>query len=1799
MAEREMNLNINDMNLVTLLCERAEQQPEKRAYTYLADGESEEIHLTYGQLEQQARMIGALLQSEGATGERALLVYPPGQAYIAAFMGCLFAGVVAVPAYPPDPSRLNRTLPSLQAIVADSQARIVLTTSPILMMAEVLFGQAPDLKALRWLATDALHSELAEAWQMPQLSGETLAFLQYTSGSTAAPKGVMLTHANLYHNLGEIHRCFGHSPASVGVIWLPPYHDMGLIGGILQPLYGGFPVVLMSPLDFLKRPFRWLQAVSRYQATTSGGPNFAYDLCVRKITAEQRATLDLSHWAVAFNGAEPVRHETMQRFAKTFAACGFRHEAFYPCYGLAEATLIAAGGSKAAAPVLQMVDGKALEQHEVKSAIADDPHAQTFVSCGRALNEQRLVIVDPQTGHPCSSEKVGEIWLAGPSVTQGYWNQPETTANIYQAYLADGQGPFLRTGDLGFLRDGDLFVTGRIKDMIIVRGRNYYPQDIEHAATQSHPLLRPGCGAAFAVPIDGEDRVIYVHEIKGETDQVTTSHIVKAIRQAVTVEYQLQIYEVVLIRPSTIPKTSSGKIRRQATRTAFLAGELSVIVDDSLPAVEAAPVSVPSEASFIQKALAAMTDASTRRVLLEIYLQEQVAQALGVSPTQVDTRSPLNALGLDSLTAVSLEHEIETALAVVLPDIFLLQGTDITQLAERILAELSGTPTSVPLAQLTAASPSTHNYPLAHGQRSIWFLHQLAPESAAYNIACVANVLSPLDAAALRRALQNLVRRHPMLRTNFLALDGEPFQCINEEIEIPLHLEDASQWSEAFLHEHLTTIAHQPFDIKQAPLFRVHVFKQADQTHILLLVVHHLVADFWSLALFVKELSALYQAEYANETISLSPTLLQYTDYIRWQNDLLDSAEGAQLWAYWQQQLSGDLPVLNILGDRPRPAVQTYRGATKIIKLSVDLTQKLEALSRTYGATLYMTLLAVYQILLHRYTGQEDILVGSPVAGRSRAALSGLIGYFVNPVVLRANLTNNPPFEQLLEQVRQTVLDAVAHQAYPFGLLVERLHPDRDASRTPIFQTMFIFQKSPLPEISELTAFALNEAGVRLDVNGLILETAALENQSAQFDITLIAADLADGLRVACQYNCDLFTETYIDQFLHHYQQLLEQIIAQPTQTLLTLPLLASWERHQLLQEWNDTDMHHVGPECLHWVFVRQATQTPDAVAVVFADHYMTYGELNRRAQHLAIYLQKLGVGPETVVGICLDRSLEMFIGLLGVLMAGAAYLPLDPVYPQERLNFILEDANAPLLLTTQFLQTHFSAYKGQVICLDSAWADDLMQVDGKINQTVNADNLAYMIYTSGSTGKPKGVQVTHRALLNFMHAMQAQPGLTAQDIMLSVTTLSFDIAGLELFLPLLVGATTVLAQTMDTVDGVRLAAELRRCEATILQATPATWQLLLESEWAGDDRLTMLCGGEALSRQLANELAVRGSALWNMYGPTETTIWSAAYRVTEKEGPVFIGQPIANTQIYLLDKNLNPVPVGVPGELYIGGTGLARGYNGRPALTAEKFIPHPFSSVPGARLYRTGDVACYRTNARIEFLGRVDHQVKVRGFRIELAEIETALRRETAVQDVVVLARDDAMGNKRLVAYIIPADPHAKPTANDLRHALQAELPDYMIPSLFLTLESFPLTPNGKINRRALPTPTRSLFESETAFVKPETELEQKIAEIWQNVLQVDRVGAHDHFFELGGHSLLMVKIQNQLQIALSMSDLSIVELFQYPTVHSFAKYLSQKSTTPEFSSSSQQRIETRHDRQNLLQQQRQRRQQTRMTDQ
>jgi amino acid adenylation domain-containing protein len=1024
--------------------------------------------------------------------------------------------------------------------------------------------------------------------------------------------------------------------------------------------------------------------------------------------------------------------------------------------------------------------------------------------------------------------------------------------------------------------------------------------------------------------------------------------------------------------------------------------------------------------------------------------------------------------------------------------------------------------------------------PLSFAQERLWLLDRLEALGSTYNIAVAVRLQGRLDVAALERSFADLIRRHEVLRARFTAQDGGPVQVIEPAGPFGLEVEDLCNMARveraAASRRRVGEIAAAPFDLERGPLLRVHLLALSVEEHVAVVVLHHIVADGWSLGILIRELGALYAAFVAGKPSPLVELPVQYADYAIWQRQWISGEVLAAQAAYWKERLSGAPAAMALPIDHARPAVQSFKGAAYRFTLSREIAAALAQLARSEGATLFMVVLAAFQVLLSRWSGQQDVVVGTPIAGRTQRQCEGLIGCFVNTLALRTDLSGDPSFRELVRRVKETALGAYAHQDLPFEKLVEELQPVRDLSRQPIFQVLFALQ---------------NMSRERLQLPGLQLSRTDAEHVTAKFDLSLYLQEAEHGWGGIVEYATELFERSTIERFVGHFQTLLAGIAAEPDCPVSGLPLLGKAERHRLLVEWNDTAADYPSDKCVHELFAAQAARTPDAVAVLYEGQHLTYGELDQRSNQLAHHLRALGVGPEVVVGLCLERSLDMVVGLLGILKAGGAYLPLDPEYPQERLAYMLTDARAPVVVTQAPLTARLTAHPAPLVRLDTQWEDIARQPESMPASETCPNNLAYLIYTSGSTGKPKGVMIHHGAVVNFLRSMATTPGIDAIDVLAAVTPLSFDIAVLEIYLALIVGARIAVIPRDVALDGSRLRQRLETVGATIAQATPATWRMLCEAGWEGRT-LKVLCGGDALSLDLARMLTARSAATWNLYGPTEATIWSAAARV-DADRPLTIGGPIANTQIHILDARLELMPIGVPGELYLAGVGLARGYFGRPALTAERFLPSPFGN--GERLYRTGDLARWRSDGGLEFLGRIDHQVKLRGYRIEPGEIEAALRQHAGVKDAVVVAGEDSSGEKQLGAYVVVQD--AAPDPTELRSYLRKSLPDYMVPSTILPLDALPMTPNGKVDRKALPVPVPRAQSRE--YLAPRTPTEAALAEIWSDLLAVERVGADDNFFDLGGHSLLGMRAIERVRKAFAV-ELPLRALFEVPDLRGLA---------------------------------------------
>jgi len=1643
--------------------------------------------LTYDELNKKANQLARLLLSLGITkGEIVGILKERDINFLISILAIHKAGGAYVPIdsqYPQD---------RIKYMVSNSEARIVLTDSICLDTLISLKENCPKLKALICLDrlnnnkfSKAIDLDVYSQSDFHHLPPENLvknyagtdpAYMLYTSGSTGLPKGAIVRHDgainHIYAQFDELKLtedfCFLQSaPASTDVsVWQ-----------FLAPLLiGGQTVIVNTESGFVPdKLFKVIQqksitVVELVPAVFGGLIDYIFQL-----PPEQRALPNLRWMMVA---GEPVSVKRVNQWLN-----------LYPSISIANAY----GPTEAADDITQFIIDKPL------------PENQRTVPIGQPLTNLNLYILDREMqlvpiGFP------GEICVSGIGVGDGYWKNETKTKSSFvpnpfinpTKKLPEGNKDLIyKTGDLGrWLPDGNIEFLGRIDNQVKIRGFRVELAEIETLLYQ-HPEVRETVVVARE---NNRDRILVAYIVPQLDSQDAPDSLIAELRSFLKARLPLQMIPSAFVVLESLPLAPSGKVDRR-----------------SLP--------VPEFTQLQNETTLVAPTTPVQEILVGIW-----AEVLGLE--KIGIHNNFFELGGHSLLATRVISKVRQVFEVELPLRRLFEQPTVGGLATLIEQAIAvGIGLDSPPIERTSRDKQLV---LSFAQQRLWFLTQLQPDSPFNNLSAAFRLQGQLNYQALQESLNEIVRRHEVLRTNFKTIAGKPVQIVSSETKLLLPIVDLSELSadlQQIQSEQLAQIeAQQPFNLQTDLTIRAKLLKLGEQEHIVLLTLHHIASDGWSIGVFGRELSVLYQAYCERKPSPLPELPIQYADFAAWQRQWLVGTTLASQLAYWRKHLDGAPTLIELPTDYPRPAIQSFRGADYTFEISQEQSAALKTLSQQQGCTLFMTLLAAFKTLLYRYTGSEDIVVGSPIANRNRDQIEGLIGFFVNTLVLRTQFAGNLSFEELLNRVREVAIGAYSYQDLPFDVLVEELQPQRSLSYTPLFQVMFVLQNAPMSDI---------------ELSGLNLNLIESDSGTAKFDLTMFVEDTDAGLVATFEYNTDLFEAATIQRMAGHLQTLLSGIVADPQQQLWELPLLTEAEKAQLAK-WNDTQIEYP-PHCIHQLFEAQVERTPDAIAVVCADRQLTYKELNWRANQLAYYLQKLGVSTETIVGICVEPSLDAIVGLLGILKAGGAYLPLDPAYPVQRLAFMVSDARLSLVISQRSLANSFEQIP--VVCLDTDW--DRIAQQSQENPVCNTtpDNLAYVIYTSGSTGKPKGVLGLHRGAINRFQWMWQTYPFTGGEVCCQKTSLNFVDSVWETFGALLQGVKTVIVGDRIVKNPQQFIETLANHHVTRLVLVPSLLRVLLNSDLQAKlPKLKLwITSGEALSTDLLQHFRQKkmpDCILLNLYGSSEVSADVTCYRVSSQDETIAIGRPIANTQIHLLDRNLQPVPVGVTGELYISGKGLARGYLHQPELTAERFINN--------RLYKTGDLARYRVDGNLEFLGRSDRQVKLRGFRVELEEIAAVLRQHPNVKEAVVVAREE---QQQLIAYVVGEAPQSA-----LQQLLKEHLPEYMMPSAFVMLEALPLLPNGKVDYQALPVPEGVRPELEQGLQLPQTEFEQAIADIWQEVLRIDEVGIHDNFFELGGHSLLLIQVHSQLQQRFQR-DLSLVEMFQYPTISQLTKFFTQES--------------------------------------
>ena len=1590
----------------------------------------------------------------------------------------------------------------LAFMVKDAQVSVLLTEEKLLKCVEL--STAGSQVAFRLVFLDRDWEMICQESAENPVSGvhaDNLAYVIYTSGSTGKPKGVLIQHGGIVNHNLAVAKCFALSQQD-RVAQCSSFSFDVAVEELFPTWITGATVVLYPP--GLCSPgadfLRWIEQeqITVLDLATAFWHAWVYDL----VRSEKSLPASLRLVVV---GGEKACAEALTKW-QPIAGAKVR---WINAYGPTETTVGTIFYEPAPGKVIQ-------EDHRE-------------IPIGRPIANSQAYILD---GHlkPVPIGVPGEIYLGGVGLARGYLNRPELTAERFIAnpFSEEPDARLYRTGDLArYLPDGNIEFLGRVDNQVKIRGYRIELGEIEatlnqHPAVQESVVITPEDSAS-----DGLSKRLVAYMVPWQQPMPSVTELRSFLKE------KLPDYMVpsIFMELEDLPLTPNGKVDRR-----------------SLPVPE--PALAELENTFMAP-----------RTPIEELLAGIWAEVLRLA--KVGVYDNFFELGGHSLLATQVISRIRGTLKVELPLRAFFEAPTVAGLAEHIEAALRAGQhlQTSPIMPVSRDNP----LPLSFSQERLWFLDQWDPGTSVYNSSIAIRIQGKLDIAKLGRSLTEIVRRHEVLRTTFQIIDDQPVQVVvpTAIINLPvINLEKVTEVErEAEAQRLIAEEMRRPFDLTRSPLLRAALLQLCESEYMLLLTIHHIASDGWSFGIFFRELSVLYDTFCSEKSSSLPELAIQYSDFAAWQRQWLQGEVLDSQLGYWKRQLGGSLPVLELPTDHPRPAIQAYQGAMQPVVLSQPVTGALRDLSRREGVTLFMTLLAAFKVLLYRYTEQHDVIVGSPIANRNRTETEELIGCFFNTLVLRTDLSGNPSFRGLLGRVREVCLAGYAHQDLPVEKLIEELQPERDLSRSSLFQVMFILHNTP---------------AAKLELPGLVSKPMEVDGDRANFDLTLSLTEWEQGVGGSLWYSTELFDRTTIERMARQFKTVLDGILKDPDQPIATLPLLTDGDRHQLLVEWNDTQIDYPKDSCIHELFEAQVKRTPDATALVFNGYRLTYRELNRRANQLAHYLRGLGLGPNALVAISLDRSIEMVVAIYGVLKAGGAYVPLDPNYPMERLDYMLKSVNTPVLLTQDRFSPRWKESSAKVVCLDSGWMKIAQHSDQNPARLSGPGDLIYVIYTSGSTGRPKGAGVYHRGFMNLLHWFTTTFTINATDRVLLVSSLSFDLTQKNIYATLIRGGELHLLPSA-TYDPEQIAQIIEEQRITLVNCTPSAFYPLIEhgGETAYEKlrslRIVFL-GGEPISIPRLREWLesdVGHCEIANTYGPTECTDICAFYRLYRQNMETYpfvpTGRPVFNTQLLVLDKELGLCPSGVAGELCVAGEGVGAGYINDPELTAMKFVPNPFPEISSERIYKTNDLVRYLPDGNIEFLGRIDHQIKLRGFRIELGEIEAVLGKQPGIRDAAVIVREDAPGNKRLVAYIVPKQELIP--IKELRSYLMNELPDYMVPSAFVTLEALPLTPNGKIDRRALPVPEQSRPDLEEAFVAPRTPTEEALAKIWTRLLKLELVGIHDNFFDLGGHSLLAVRLIRQTEKAFG-KKLPLVALFQAPTIEQLAELISQSIVLPTWSS-------------------------------
>ncbi|MFT0802662.1 amino acid adenylation domain-containing protein [Bacillus swezeyi] len=1697
-----------------VLYKTAAELGETKGIIYLQP-DGTETHQSYGRLWNDAlRIVKGLRQSGLKAKDHVILQLGDNSQFIPAFWGCVSTGIVPAPlAVAPTYTESNSGTQKLK------DAWTLLDRPPVITNQDLLqemtdWAKEQELEGFRALAVEDLFCDETETdWH--RAHPEDLALLLLTSGSTGTPKAVMLNHQNILSMVQGIIQMQGFTREDITFNWMP-FDHVGGIGMLhLRDVYLGCQEINVASETILMEPLKWLDWIDHYRASVTWAPNFAFGLVTDFSDEMKNRNWDLSSMRYMLNGGEAMVAKVGRRMLELLEPHGLPADAIRPAWGMSETS-----------------SGVIFSREFTRAATSDD---DGFVEIGSPIPGFSMRIVDDHN-QLVEEGEIGRFQVSGLSVTSGYYRRPDLNESVF---TKDG---WFETGDLGFLRNGRLTITGRTKDAIIINGVNYYSHAIE-SVVEELAEIETSYTAACAVRVNNNTTdqlaIFFVTSTEMNDDEIVQLlrnvqyHVTQTI--GVTPEFLLPVHK------EEIPKTAIGKIQRAQLKTAFENGEFDHLLHK--------PNRLNGEKETQQA-----DDAKRIREDIQEYLLSCFTEELNVSRDWIEPNTSIQSFGIHSIKMMKLIRAVEKKYHIRLTTRALYKYSTIESLAdylaekENLRSSLSDERESIDTTQSDAEEKEAAFQSLSEVQKGLWTLQKMSPDKSDYHVPLCFRLTSALHLEPLKQAFHLVLNQHPILKHVIQEKDGVP--CLKNEpaLSLDIKTEDISGMKESDTTAYLRKKVKEPYVKENSPLMRVRVFSRSEEEHFLLVVIHHIIFDGISSVTFIRSLFDSYKLllEGREPKESVSPAV--YHEFAAWEQNMLAGEDGEKHRSYWRKQLSGTLPNLQLPTVSTSSSVSEFKEDTYARRLPGSLMNRVRSFAKEHSANVSTVLLSCYMMLLGRYCDQKELIVGMPAMVRPEERFDSSIGHFLNMLPIRSELKAAETFSEFVSRLQFTILDGLDHASYPFPKMVRDLNISRQQAGSPVFQTAFFYQNF-LQSGSYQSLLSGYKDSFSVDFVGGI-------HQEGEYELVFELWEEEEKMELNIKYNTGLFDTASISAMFDHFIYLTEQAVVNPSQPLKEYSLLSGEEEQMILGTWNATDKNYPNA-CFHELFEQQAKKTPNRAAVSYKGETLTYRELDEKSTQLAIYLQGHGAGPDRLTGIYVDRSLDMVVGLLAILKAGGAYVPLDPSYPAERLEYMLKDSEASITLTTSEFVNTLSWNRVQTVLLDQDWNDIIQAASDQrvLSRTVKPENLAYVIYTSGSTGKPKGVMIPHKALTNFLVSMSETPGLSSTDNMLAVTTYCFDIAALELYLPLMNGAQCYICQTDHTKDVEKLKQDIQNIRPTIMQATPATWKMLFYSGWKNEERVKILCGGEALPEKLKRYFLNTDSEAWNMFGPTETTVWSAIQRVNEENSHITIGRPIANTRIYITDSQAKPVPAGVPGELCIAGDGVAKGYYNQPELTNERFIDSPFESA--SKLYRTGDMARWLPGGRIEYIGRIDNQVKIRGFRIELGDIESRLSEHPAIQDSVIVAAEQD-GDEKLAAYYTVKAANSSLASRELRNYLKNSLPAYMVPSYFIQLDHMPLTPNGKIDRNTLKNREMTAQQPKQRNMSS-IKIQETILSIWQDVLNVYDIEPEDGFFDVGGDSLLAVTAAERIKHELSC-EFTVTDLFEYSTIKGISTYITEQ---------------------------------------